>query len=56
MSKRFGKYRVPGCQCTLLFTCKPCLSEAPPYFYTSDNGTVITVPRPTYKPIAETGE
>lgn len=34
MSKRFGKARVPGCECTERFTCSPCLRAAPPYFFT----------------------
>lgn len=25
MSKRFGKKRVPGCECTESFTCRKCL-------------------------------
>ena len=25
MSKRFGKKRVPECECTTRFTCRPCL-------------------------------
>lgn len=28
MSKRFGKYRVPNCECTERFTCRPCLDAA----------------------------
>lgn len=31
MSKRFGKKRVPGCQCTYNFTCGACLANAPIY-------------------------
>lgn len=34
MSKRFGKARVPGCECTPRFTCGRCLRAAPPYFFT----------------------
>lgn len=30
MSKRFGKARVPGCECTQSFTCRPCLDTAGP--------------------------
>jgi hypothetical protein len=30
MSKRFGKKRVPDCQCTYNFTCGPCLRAAGP--------------------------
>lgn len=30
MSKRFGKKRVPDCQCTYNFTCGPCLRAAAP--------------------------
>jgi hypothetical protein len=34
MSKRFGKARVPGCQCDTSFTCGPCLKAPPSYFFT----------------------
>lgn len=34
MSKRFGKKRVPGCQCTYNFTCGPCLAVRAPWFNT----------------------
>ena len=34
MSKRFGKKRVPNCECTGSSTCRPCLEHAPPYFFT----------------------
>lgn len=30
MSKRFGKQRVPNCECTTIFTCRPCLEAAAP--------------------------
>lgn len=26
--KRFGKRRVPNCECTHRFTCRPCLEDA----------------------------
>lgn len=29
MSKRFGKARVPGCECTYNFTCRHCLNNVP---------------------------
>lgn len=28
MSKRFGKKRVPDCECTERYTCGPCLRAA----------------------------
>jgi hypothetical protein len=28
--KRFGKARVPGCECTYNFTCRACLADAAP--------------------------
>lgn len=28
MSRRFGKKRVPGCQCDYRFTCAACLRDA----------------------------
>jgi hypothetical protein len=34
MSKRYGKYRVPGCKCESNFTCGECLANRPPYFFT----------------------
>jgi hypothetical protein len=30
MSRRFGKKRVPNCECTHRFTCRPCLEAAVP--------------------------
>lgn len=40
--KRYGKKRVPNCECTHIFTCGPCLKAAPPYFFTPST-VVITV-------------
>ena len=34
MSRRYGKARVPNCQCEARFTCGPCLAAAPPYHFT----------------------
>lgn len=34
MGNRFGKARVPGCECTTSFTCRPCLSAAPSWHWT----------------------
>lgn len=28
--KRFGAKRVPDCECTYSFTCRPCLKDAGP--------------------------
>lgn len=30
MPKRFGKKRVPDCECTTSYTCGPCLRAAGP--------------------------
>lgn len=33
MSKRFGSARVPGCKCTIRFTCRACwVGRKPPIF------------------------
>lgn len=32
--KRFGKRRVPGCECDTNYTCGPCLRDAPPPIFT----------------------
>lgn len=39
MSRRYGKKRVPGCQCESNYTCGPCLQAAPPW-----HNTPSTVP------------
>jgi hypothetical protein len=41
MSKKFGKARVPECQCEYNYTCGPCLAAAPPLVFTPDNATQI---------------
>lgn len=33
--------RNPECQCTYNFTCRYCLQNAKPYFFTLTNGTRI---------------
>lgn len=46
MSKRFGKSRVPGCECTTRFTCRPCLCAVkPPIFTPSCEAVTEATPR-----------
>lgn len=36
--KRYGKKRGPGCTCDASTTCRVCLQNAPPYFFTPGSG------------------
>ncbi len=38
MSRRFGKARVPNCECTYNFTCRHCLAASGP---TTQNGASL---------------
>lgn len=40
MSKRFGKGRVPGCDCEKNYTCRKCMAERKPYFFTTSDTNI----------------
>jgi len=40
---RFGRGRVPGCECESNRTCGACLRAAPPWHYTLSDGSAIAM-------------